>query len=88
MPGFASAGVTTREIDLTGPTSIEPVGIPAGIVGTSVKGPAFVPLTLPTMNDFVVKFGAPTSIYRNGPLAANEWLRNAQSVTFLRVLVS
>lgn len=86
MSGFASAGVTTREIDLTGPTSIEPVGIPAGIVGTSVKGPAFVPLTLPTMNDFVVKFGAPTSIYRNGPLAANEWLRNAQSVTFLRVL--
>lgn len=87
MPqGFASAGVTTREIDLTGPTSIEPVGIPAGIVGTSVKGPAFVPLTLPTMNDFVVKFGAPTSIYKNGPLAANEWLRNAQSVTFLRVL--
>jgi hypothetical protein len=38
------------------------------------------------MNDFVVKFGAPTSLYRNGPLAANEWLRNAQSVTFLRVL--
>lgn len=87
MPqGFASAGVTTREIDLTGPTSIEPVGIPAGIVGTSVKGPAFVPLTLPTMNDFVVKFGAPTNIYKNGPLAANEWLRNAQAVTFLRVL--
>jgi phage tail sheath protein FI len=87
MPqGFASAGVTTREIDLTGPTSIEPVGIPAGIVGTSVKGPAFVPLTLPTMNDFVVKFGAPTNIYKNGPLAANEWLRNAQSVTFMRVL--
>lgn len=87
MPqGFASAGVTTREIDLTGPTSVEPVGIPAGIVGTSVKGPAFVPLTLPTMNDFVVKFGAPTNIYKNGPLAANEWLRNAQSVTFMRVL--
>ena len=87
MPqGFSSAGVTTREIDLTGPTSIEPVGIPAGIVGTSVKGPAFVPLTLPTMNDFVVKFGAPTSTFKNAPLAANEWLRNAQSVTFLRVL--
>ena len=84
--GFLSAGVTTREIDLTGPTSIEPVGIPAGIVGTSAKGPAFVPLTLPTMNDFVVKFGAPTSTYKNGPLAANEWLRNAQAVTFMRVL--
>lgn len=84
--GFQSAGVTTREIDLTGPTSIEPVGIPAGIIGASVKGPAFVPITLPTMNDFVVKFGAPSSLFRNAPLAANEWLRNAQSVTFLRVL--
>lgn len=87
MPqGFASAGVDSREIDLTGPTSIEPVGIPAGIIGTSAKGPAFVPYTLPTMNDFVVKFGAPTSTYKNGPLAANEWLRNSQAVTFLRVL--
>lgn len=87
MPqGFRSAGVTSREIDLTGPTSIVPVGIPAGIVATSVKGPAFVPMTLPTMQDFQVKFGAPTSDYRNGPLAANEWLRSAQAVTFLRVL--
>lgn len=86
MTGQASAGVDTREIDLTGPTSIEPIGIPAGIVGTSLKGPAFVPITLPTMNDFVVKFGAPTSTFKNAPLAANEWLRNAQSVTFLRVL--
>jgi hypothetical protein len=81
-----SAGVSVREIDLTGPTSIEPVGIPAGIIGTSAKGPAFVPMTLPTMPDFIVKFGPPTSIYKNGPLAANEWLRNAQAVTFLRVL--
>lgn len=87
MPqGFRSAGVTSREIDLTGPTSIEPVGIPAGVIGTSVKGPAFVPITLPTMNDFVVKFGAPTTYFRNGPLAVSEWLRNAQAVTFLRVL--
>jgi hypothetical protein len=87
MPqGFRSAGVTTREIDLTGPTSIEPVGIPAGIVGTSLKGPAFVPITLPTMNDFVVKFGAPTDTFSFAPLAVNEWLRNAQAVTFLRVL--
>jgi len=84
--GFQSAGVTTREINLTGPTSIEPVGVPAGVIGTSLKGPAFVPITLPTMNDFVVKFGAPTPLYRNAPLAVNEWLRNAQAVTFLRVL--
>lgn len=83
---FGSAGVQAREIDLTGPTSIVPVGVPAGIIGASVKGPAFVPFTLPTINDFVVKFGQPTISYTNGPLAANEWLRNSQAVTFLRVL--
>lgn len=87
MPiGFASAGVTTREIDITAPTSIEPIGIPAGIIGTSVKGPAFVPIVLPTMPDYIVKFGAPTPEYRNGPLAVSEWLNNSQAVVFLRVL--
>ena len=41
-----SAGVTTREIDLSGPRTQGPVGIPAGIIGTAQKGPAFVPVTL------------------------------------------
>ena len=54
---FGSAGVTTREIDLTGPTETGPTGVPAGIIGTSVKGPAFVPLTYGTLNDFFAKFG-------------------------------
>lgn len=84
--GFNSAGVTIREVDLTGPTSIEPVGVPAGVVGTALKGPAFVPVTLPTMQDFSVRFGNPTSNFRNGPLAASEWLKNSQALTYLRVL--
>jgi len=83
---FGSAGVAAREIDLTGPTAIVPVGIPAGVIASSIKGPAFVPYTLPTINDYVVKFGAPTTGFINGPLAVNEWLRNAQAITFLRVL--
>ena len=84
--GFKSAGVTTREIDLTGPTANEPVGIPAGVIAPASKGPAFVPVTLPGMKDFVVRFGAPTTTFRAGPLAANEWLRNAQAITYMRVL--
>jgi hypothetical protein len=84
--GFKSAGVTTREIDLTGPTANEPVGIPAGVIAPASKGPAFVPVTLPGMKDFVVRFGAPTTTFRNGPLAANEWLRNSQAITYMRVL--
>ncbi|MEK6830034.1 MAG: hypothetical protein AABY15_08005, partial [Nanoarchaeota archaeon] len=82
---FDSAGVTTREIDLTGPRKVEPVGIPAGVVGTSAKGPAFVPVTLGTVDDFLQRFGEPNKKHF-GVYAVKEWLRNAQAVTYLRVL--
>jgi phage tail sheath protein FI len=82
---FGSAGVTTRELDLTGPVEVQPSGVPAGVIGTSVKGPAFVPLTYGTLGDFFAKFGNSDS-KKFGPLAVSEWLRRATSVTYLRVL--
>jgi phage tail sheath protein FI len=82
---FGSAGVTAREIDISGPTTQQPVGVPAGIVGTSLKGPAFVPVTVGSLSDWYSKFGQ-TDGKKFGPLAVVEWLRNAQSVTYLRVL--
>lgn len=82
---FGAAGVTSREIDLSGPLAQQPVGVPAGVVGTSVKGPAFVPITIGLMSDFEAKFG-PTDGEKFGPLAVSEWLRNAQALTYLRVL--
>lgn len=83
---FKSAGVSARVINLTGPTAIQPVGIPAGVIGTSQKGPAYVPTTVATTQDFTVVFGAPADGAANGPLAVSEWLRNQQAATFLRVL--
>ncbi len=82
---FGSAGVAAREIDLTGPVAQQPVGVPAGIIGTAVKGPAFVPVTVGVLSDFTAKFGA-TDGKKFGPLAATEWLRNAGALTYLRVL--
>jgi phage tail sheath protein FI len=82
---FGSAGVTTREIDLTGPVEVSPSGVPAGVIGTAVKGPAFVPLTYGTLNDFFAKFGESDS-KKFGPLAVAEWMRRATAVTYLRVL--
>lgn len=82
---FGSAGVTAREIDLSGPVEAEPVGIPAGVIGTSTKGRAFVPITLGLIDDFYAKFGKSDG-EKFGPLAVAEWLKNAQSVTYLRVL--
>ena len=63
-----SAGVTTREIDLSGPRTQGPVGIPAGIIGTAQKGPAFVPVTLANVDDFVATFGT-TDGKKFGPYA-------------------
>ena len=82
---FQSPGVSVREIDLSGPTSISPAGIPAGVIGTAVRGPAFVPVTVATFQDFISKFGA-TDGEKFGPLAMNEWLTNARAGTYVRIL--
>jgi len=81
-----SAGVTTRTIEVIGNTGVQPVGTPAGVIGTSQKGPAYIPVTVATAQDFVVTFGNPSDKFYNGPLATTEWLRNQQSATYLRVL--
>ena len=82
---FRSAGVSTREIDLSGRGQTGPVGIPAGVIGTADLGPAFVPVTVANYREFARKFGN-TDGERFGPLAVNEWLKNAQALTYVRVL--
>ena len=82
---FKSAGVSTREIDLSGPTLSGPQGVPAGIIGTAVSGPAFVPITFATFSEFNSIFGGADG-EKFGPIAVNEWLKNAQAVTYVRVL--
>lgn len=86
MVAYRSAGVSARTIDMTGPTGIAPVGIPAGVIGTSQKGPAYIPTTVATAQDFIAVFGRSNSDHFAGPLAISEWLRTQQAGTFLRVL--
>ena len=71
---FLSPAVSTREIDLSQPTKISPSGVPAGVIGTARRGPAFVPVTVATFQDFVAKFGN-TDGEAFGPLAMNEWMK-------------
>lgn len=82
---FKSPGVSTREIDLSGPANITPQGTPAGVIGTAQKGRAFVPITLARYQDFVAEFGA-TDGEKFGPLAMYEWFQNAQAGTYIRTL--
>ena len=82
---FRSPGVSTREIDLSGPRPTGPQGTPAAVVGTAEKGPAFVPVTFASYRDFAVKFGN-TDGEKFGPIAIAQWLSNRQAGTYLRVL--
>ena len=82
---FRSPGVGTSEIDLSAPSGVAPSGTPAAVIGTAQRGPAFVPVTVATFQDFVATFG-PTDGQKFGPLAMREWLRNAGSGVYTRLL--
>ena len=82
---FRSPNFYEREIDLSAPVVGGPVGTPAGVIGPSNKGPAFVPVTVANFNEFITTFGNLDTKYF-GPYAVNEFLKNRSSLTYMRVL--
>jgi len=82
---FRSPNFYEREIDLSAPQLRGPVGVPAGVIGTANKGPAFVPVTVANFNEFAATFGN-LDPKRFGPYAVNEFLKHRSSLTYLRVL--
>ena len=81
---IVSPGVFTNEKDLSFlPAGIAAIG--AAIVGPTLKGPAFVPTVVTSYDDFVAKFGG-LSEETYVPYAVKSYLRNAATVTVLRVL--
>ena len=89
-----SARVTLREIDLSQVRDQEvlPQGVPAAVVGPAKRGPAFVPKTFANVQQFGEMFGSLSEISQDsnanrfGPLAINEWMRNAEAGAYVRVL--
>ena len=81
---FRSPGFFPREVDVAFKVSA-PTGIPAGVIGTAKRGPAFAPVLISSFKDFVNKFGEidGTSF---APYAVKEFLKNANSCVFVRVL--
>jgi len=82
---FRSPNFYEREIDLSAPSVGAPIGTPAGVIGPSNKGPAFVPVTVANFSEFIDVFGDLDTKYF-GPYAVNEFLKNRTSLTYLRVL--
>ena len=81
---FRSPGFFEREIDAS-TRKTEITGTPAGIIGTAERGPAFVPVTVGSFQDFVNKFGD-IDPDRFGPYAVQAFLQNRTAATYMRVL--
>lgn len=83
---YKSPNFYEREIDLSAfKAAAEPVGVPAAVIGTSNKGPAFVPVTFANLSEFSKTFGN-LDFRHYGPYAVNEFLKNRSALTYLRVL--
>lgn len=84
---FKSPGFFEREIDLS-QRQDEPLGIPYGVVGTADRGPAFVPRTVGSFEDFKAKFGPIRDKFSYGAHAVKHIFRANESsaVAFIRVL--
>jgi len=82
---FRSPNFYEREFDQSTPAKQQPVGTPVGIIGTSLRGPAFVPVTVSDFDEYKGIFGGLDS-KKFGPYAANEFLKHRQSLTYLRLL--
>ena len=81
---FRSPGFFEQEIDLSSRVAA-PLGVPAGVVGTAERGPAFVPVTVGSLADFTARFGG-LDQDRFGPYAVREFLKNRNAVTYVRTL--
>jgi len=82
---FRSPNAYDREIDRSTVVPQNPVGTPAGVIGTAQRGPAFVPVTIGSMDEFRAVFGD-LDPKKMGPYAVNEFLKHRTSLTYLRVL--
>jgi len=82
--GRRVAGVDVTEIDLTQLIESGPTGVPAGVIGTAERGPAFIPVWFGELRDWTIRYGAVDG--RLGPMAVSEWLQNAESALYIRLL--
>jgi len=81
---FNFPGFFDREIDLSAREE-SPTGTPAGVIGGSERGPAFVPYTVGSFADYRTIFGDLNTRYA-APYAADKFLANRSALTFIRIL--
>lgn len=83
---FRSAGVTTREIEQQNVVTQQSNAIPACVISTTEKGPAFLPKILTSPEEYEVAFGVSTTDNPYGFLSATEWLSYQPSLMQVKIL--
>jgi len=96
---FISPGVFVNEIDQS-QLPAENLALGPIVIGRSLRGPAMVPVTVRSFDEFVQKFGEPVAgisaddVWRDGNLmgptygsyAMQAWLKNGETATYVRLL--
>lgn len=83
---FKSPGFFEREIEVIKRPLVKNTSTPVGVIGPAVRGPALVPTTVYSQDEFVRIFGAPHRKMLGGH-AASEFFRNdGKALTYCRTL--
>lgn len=80
-----SPGTLDREIDQSIPNTSERKDTAACVIGTALKGPAFVPTLCYSMDEFRQKYGN-LNPYKFGPYAVDRIFKNRAPVAYIRTL--
>ena len=83
---FKSPGFFEREIEVIKRPIAKTNATPVGVIGPSVRGPAFVPTTVYSQRDFDRIFGAPNRKILSGHAAAEFFRNDGKALTFCRTL--
>ncbi len=83
---YRSPGFFESEIDVSAPTPVAVAGTPAGVVGPSPAGPAFIPTTVTSLAQFTDRFFGNSETRNSSYFAGQEFFRYGNSLTFLRTL--
>lgn len=83
---FKSPGFFEREIEIIRRPVVSNNATPVGLVGPAKKGPAFVPTTVYSQDEFIRIFGEPDRRMLPGHASAEFFRNNGQALTFCRTL--
>ena len=85
---FKSPGFFEREIEVISRPIFRNTATPAGLIGKSERGPAFVPTTVSSIEEYTRIFGQPDRRMLSGHAATEFFRNNGKALTFCRTLGS